>query len=389
MIDISYKKEQCCGCSACYSICPKNAISMVEDEKGFKYPKVDKTLCIQCGLCDKACAFSKEQQFYFNAQPLAAYAVKHKDEGIRKSSRSGGVFTAVTDYVLQKGGCIYGAAIDVDFTVKHIKAENAEQRDRMRGSKYVQSDMNDIYRDVKKELATGRLVVFSGTGCQVAGLRSFLMRDYENLIAIDLICHGVPSPKVWKDYIKLLQKKFHNRISEVQFRDKEFLGWDLHLESFKIGNNKIYERGYTNLFYSNHILRDSCFNCKYTNMCRTGDFTLADFWGIDKMIQGFNDNKGVSLFFVNSRKGEEIFRESSIRDCIHFVECPSFDFVHPNLKHAEPRPKDIDAFWEDYIRNGIKKVLNKYGGNSFVNKMKRMKLYTIIFVKRKIIYKRR
>lgn len=387
MIDISEKKEQCCGCTACYSICPKNAISMVEDEKGFKYPKVDKELCVQCGLCDKVCAFSRKEQFSFGDEPIAAYAIKHKDEDVRKNSRSGGVFTAITDYVLQQNGCIYGAVMDKAFVVKHVKAENMEQRNQMRGSKYVQSDMTDVFRDVKKELLTGRLVVFSGTGCQVAGLRSYLMKDYDNLIAIDLVCHGVPSPLVWKDYVAYLRKKYKGAISEIQFRDKSLLGWDMHIESFKTGKRKVYSKNYALLFSQGRILRDSCFNCKYTSLARTGDFTLADFWGIDKFFKGFNDNKGVSLLFVNSNKAEDLLTKEEILDGLEIKKCETYDFSQPNLKHPEKKPMDREKFWEEYNKYGLEYILNQYGMGNVKEKMRIYKSIFIIYIKRKVLKK--
>lgn len=388
MIDVKENKGQCCGCTACYSICPKNAIAMVEDEKGFKYPQVDISLCVQCGLCDNVCAFSKKEQFHFQDQPLAAYAVKHKDEGIRASSRSGGVFTAITDYVLQQGGCIYGATMDENFVVKHEKAENDEQRNKMRASKYVQSDLTGVYNDVKKELLTGRLVVFSGTGCQVAGLRSFLRKEYENLIAIDLVCHGVPSPLVWRDYTAYLKKKYKGSISEIQFRDKALLGWDMHIESFKVGKRKKYSKNYAMLFSQGRILRDSCFNCKYTNLSRPGDFTLADFWGIDKFFKGFNDNRGVSLLFVNSSRAEEIFARQEILERLEVRKCESYEFSQPNLKHPEKEPEDRDRFWQEYNQFGLEYILKKYGMGNVKEKLKVYKSILVIYTKRKILKKK-
>lgn len=384
MINISEKKN-CCGCTACVAACPKQAITMVEDEKGFKYPKVDMEKCVQCGLCTQACAFSKNEQFSFGEQPIAAYAIKHRNEEIRAKSRSGGVYTAITDYVLDKGGCVFGSVICDDYVVRHQKAESKEQRDAQRGSKYVQSDMGDVFREVRKELQSGRLVVFSGTGCQVAGLRSFLKKEYDNLIAFDLVCHGVPSPKIWKDYIALMMKKYRRTLSEVQFRDKSFLGWDMHIESFKVGKKKVYSRNYSTLFNKDHILRDSCFHCKYTSMKRTGDFTLADFWGVDKHIKGFNDNKGVSLLFVNSLKAEKLFSQPEIRENLLCECCNSFNFVHPNLKHPQAEPVDRDVFWKEYKEKGIVYILRKYSTWNFTRSLQAKKSYAMIYLKRKIL----
>lgn len=381
---VSYKSDSCCGCSACASVCPKSAISMETDEKGFLCPKVDDSKCVECGLCLKVCEFNKEAHFYYSEKPLAAYGIKHKNEKVRANSRSGGVFTVITDYIIDNGGCVFGASLDPDFVVRHVKSNTKEERNRLRGSKYVQSEMGNVFKEVENELKTGRLVAFSGTACQVAGLQSFLRKEYENLFTFDIVCHGVPSPKVFSDYIQYLREKYGD-ISGFDFRDKSILGWDMHFESFITHGNKKVSRDYSRLFYSHYPLRPSCFDCKYANMHRPGDFSLADFWGVNKHFEGFNDNKGVSLLFANSDKALALMDKEEILYNIDYRKCETLDFVHPNLKHPTARPEDYDEFWDYYNNHGFKASIYKYCNGDFISRFKRFKPIAIIYLKRKVL----
>ena len=208
-IDTAYldgKKNECCGCTACMSVCPRKAISMSPDDKGFLYPVIDKDKCIECGLCTRTCSFGKTSHKFHSDVPLKAYGAKHKDSDIRANSRSGGCFTAISDYVLENNGCVFGARLLDDLSVQHVLAESKSERDKMRGSKYVQSNLGNCFSVVKEKLEGGRLVLFSGTACQVDGLYAYLGRDYENLITIDIVCFGVPSPKVLRDYLMSVAK---------------------------------------------------------------------------------------------------------------------------------------------------------------------------------------
>ena len=202
---------------------------MVSDEKGFSYPQVDKEKCVDCGLCDKVCAFSKSNQFSYNETPIAAYAIKHKDENVRANSRSGGAFVAISEYVIKHGGCVYGAAFDDEYNVIHKKATTIAELKPLCKSKYVQSDLKSSFCEIKNQLENGQLVAFSGTACQVAGLNSYLGKEYLNLITIDIVCHGVPSPKIWKEYLQLVRSHHRGMLQEVQFRDKGDFGWAAHI----------------------------------------------------------------------------------------------------------------------------------------------------------------
>ena len=380
---VSFSVDNCCGCTACFSVCPKNAITMVENEKGYKYPEVNTELCVNCGLCKNVCDFNKTEHFHHSEQPIAAYGIKHLDSAVRAESRSGGVFTAVTDAILDKGGCVFGAVLDDDFVVHHVKCESRNERDRLRGSKYVQSDMGGIYREVEKELKTGRLVAFSGTGCQVAGLQSFLRKEYDNLYTFDIVCHGVPSPKVFREYISYVEKKY-GKISNFNFRDKSILGWDMHIESFIAKGKKHISRTYSNLFTTNFNIRDCCYNCKYTNMSRPGDFTLADFWRVDEHFPGFNDNKGVSLLFVNSTKAESLFKDILDKNLLDCKKCEKMSFSQPQLHEPTKKPGGYNEFWNEYCNNGFECIIKKYSSDNKKIAFQTKKILIKRFIKRKI-----
>lgn len=390
IIDYVYNngnKTECCGCTACMEVCPKDAITMKPDEKGYFYPAIDKELCIDCGLCGRTCGFVKEDQKTGSEKPLKAIGLKHKNKYVRQKSRSGGAFTVITDYVLENGGCIFGVVLDNDNVVRHILAEDSKTRDKMRGSKYVQSDMNHCFRKAKEQLDNGRLVAFSGTACQIDGLKSYLRKDYENLITIDIVCHGVPSPKLWKDYLDYINKRYKRGITDFDFRDKSILGWDMHLESFKVNKKKIVARDYSRLFQKNLNLRESCFNCKYCSLNRVADFTLADFWGVDAFRKGFNDNKGISLLFVNTQKAIQIYKNAGFDTEVELFECENYNFSQPNLKAPTQKPENYDQFWEDYTEKGFEHIVNHNVKNGFIDNLKFKKSLAIIYFKRKVLKK--
>ena len=222
------------------------------------------------------------------------YAVKHKDEDTRAASRSGGVFTALSDQVLSKGGVVYGCILTEDFNAVHIRADDMEERNRMRGSKYIQSKLGDTFKNVKVDLDAQKSVLFSGTSCQVAGLKKYLGKKYSNLICVDIVCHGVPSAKVWNEYLNWQAQKIKSNIVSVDFRNKKDFGWHDHVETIRFENNRVVNRKvFTNLFYGHNILRPSCYECPYKSVMHPGDITIADYWGIEKAASEFDDNKGV------------------------------------------------------------------------------------------------
>ena len=351
------KDTQCCGCSACVDTCPEKAIKLEIDEKGFWYPKVDEEKCLFCGKCIDACTFHYRLSNEGRGVPSSVYAVKHKDENVRLLSRSGGIFTAITDNVLEHGGCIYGAAFADGFQVEHKRATTVEERNAFRTSKYVQSDMTGVYDQIKCDLRAGYPILFSGTPCQVAAVRNAMQNeDCSGLYLIDILCFGVPSPKVWRDYLNCRQNEYDGRITAVEFRDKQF-GWKAHRETFIINGLKYDSDDYTKLFSSRDILRPSCFECPYKSTERTGDITIADFWGIDNAVPGFNDDKGVSLVMVNTEKGEKLFEESK-KDII----CENSnleDAMQNSMRFSYPRPDSYFEFWDNYEEFGMDGYLQK------------------------------
>lgn len=316
-------KENCCGCSACSEACPVNCIAMVSDTEGFKYPEIDRDRCVDCKRCENICPAvnktSPEKQI--GEHCFVAYSL---DNAVRKNSSSGGIFYHLAKKIINEGGVVFGAAVD-GYSVKHTFAENEEQIKQFMGSKYVQSDMGDCYKSAKDFLESGKKVLFSGTPCQIKGLYAFLgKKAYPNLITQDLICHGVPSPKVWESYIGHKTKAENPQIS---FRDK-FFGW--HYFSLKIKDkSKVYRKNleedwYLKLFLDNTILRPSCHNCKAKQEGSSADITLADCWGPHKVCPDVRDtDKGLSLVLVNSQKGNDFWSELSAHNVLFSKEVES------------------------------------------------------------------
>ena len=361
-------KINCTGCTACYNICPHNAIQMVADSEGFKFPKIDGEKCTDCGLCKKVCIPSNG----YIKQPFEqiVYGAKAKNLSERKQSQSGGAFYVLAKYVLNQGGVIYGALIDSAFVVRHARATTKEDAKVFRGSKYVQSDLGDIFAQVKEDLKTGLLVLFSGTPCQVAGLKSFLRKDYENLILIDLICHGVPSPMVWADYIQWQQKRINRPITQAEFRDRA-LPWGKSAEAVYIKGKKKRFDIYARLFYSRNTHRKSCYNCSFANTETVSDITIGEYWGIENVKPEFKDEYGVSAILINSETGKRVW--DNVREEFECFECNIQDVVacNPNLVKTREQPTTRAEFWQDYEK-GFAFIAKKYGGNNFKGKVKRL-----------------
>lgn len=287
---------------------------------------------------------------------MLVFAVKHKDETIRANSRSGGFFTAISDNFLN-GGVVYGCVLDDKFNAHHVRVEDNTGRDKMRGSKYIQSKIGDCFKQVKQDLDEGRKVLFSGTSCQVAGLRCFLHKDYVNLLCVDIVCHGVPSPTVWHKYLDWISQG--NKVTGVDFRNKTDFGWAAHVETIRMGDGKVDSEVFKNLFYGHNILRPSCYECPYKSIHHPGDITIADYWGIDKAAPGFNDNKGVSLVLVNTDKGQEYFEK--VKNDVDWRDTRIEDSMQPPLKAPFPRPKERDGFWKDLESKDFSYIAKKYG----------------------------
>jgi len=334
---------------------------MKPDGLGFLYPEVDESVCVDCGLCEKVCAFTSYYETPTNLESPILYGARCKDIREVEKSRSGGVFAVVSDYILERGGAIYGAGLDSSFRVIHKRATNRIERDELRGSKYVQSDIRGIFGAVSVDLKNGLDVLFSGTPCQTAGLQSFLSLrriDSSRLFVCDIVCHGVPSPYIWRDYLNYIRRKEGQDIINVNFRDKKKFGWSAHKESFRLADTYTYTYTYT--FYQHIMFRHSCGVCPYTNVRRTGDMTFADYWGWEKTGSHLNDDdKGISLIFLNTPKGRDMFE--NIKDKLYIVPTTIEQSLQPNLQHpSQIHPKRLQ-FENDYIKKGFLYAMKHYG----------------------------
>lgn len=304
--------KNCSGCHACVSICPKKCIDMISDEEGFLYPLVNHDKCIKCGLCIKHCPIATPNESTKTIDDIQAFGAYNKDESVRNNSSSGGIFTALAETIIENEGVVFGAAFNDDFSVSHKEAFTKDELVKFRGSKYVQSEIGDSYKKAKNYLEQGKIVLFSGTPCQIGGLYSYLGKKYDNLITQDIICHGVPSPMVWKKYIKQREEEAKQQTRSVLFKDKK-TGWKTYSITLKFNNGKQYTQKATSdlmmkAFIGNLCLRPSCYGCSFKELIRQSDITLADYWGINKISPQMDDDKGLSLVIVNSNKGKNILQ---------------------------------------------------------------------------------
>lgn len=306
------KKASCTGCSSCKTACPRGCIQMNRDGEGFWYPEIDGTRCIDCGRCEKACPVYYAPPQY---EGSTAYAAKGIEEAVRAESSSGGIFTLLAEGILQRGGVVFGVQMDDKRRAMHSAVEEGDALKRLRGSKYIQSDVGDTYAQAESYLKQGRSVLYSGTPCQIAGLRAYLGKDYDHLFCQDIICHGVPSPAVFEAYVDNLETK-RGKIKEIQFRDKS-AGWRGYCVRCLFSSGKVYKRrasddAFMNGYLKNLFLRPSCHECHFKGYSRYGDITLADCWGAEKTVPELDDDRGVSLVLINSPKGKMLFQEICI-----------------------------------------------------------------------------
>jgi coenzyme F420-reducing hydrogenase beta subunit len=366
-----HEEKNCCsGCCACKYTCPQNAISMIYDRQGFLYPEINQQLCNSCGLCREKCPFHNDFIVSGNYKNPYVYAAKHRRDEVRMNSSSGGIFTAISDYVLNKRGVVYGAAFDDKLRVIHKKAVTLAERDLLRGSKYVQSSIDNIILDIKKELTKGKLVLFTGTPCQNAGLSSILSdaKNVTNLLLCDVICHGTPSPNILQDYLTYCEFKKNSKITGYSFRYKGN-GWG-HTEQATYANGEtdsksLLSQSYKDLFYSHMIFRPACYNCGFCRFQRPSDITLADFWGIEKCLPDFVDDKGVSLVLINSQKGESLFKNISSQ--LYYEKSNAVDCLQRNLYAPTEISPHYDQFWREYYQHGFGFVINKYTRYNYKN----------------------
>lgn len=365
MIEIK-DKSNCTGCTACASICPKNAIEMITDEEGFKYPIIDKEKCIGCNLCSKVCPMLKK--YKKNNENLEFYAVYNRNEKIKNESTSGGFFTALAEKIIEDKGVVYGATFDENFNVIHCGVEKKEDLYKFRGSKYVQSDLGNTFKSIKELLEKERKVLFSGTPCQIYGLKSYLQKEYLNLICVEVICRGTPSPMFYKLYKEDKIKKYKSDIKSLSFREKTY-GYNSSTMSIKFKNGKRYNRGHESdelikAFLKGYCSKESCYQCHFKSFSTVGDFKIGDLWNVRNYLgESFQD--GTTLVICCSEKANEILSKLQDLIIIKNIDRNNAEFYNGNGKttmilDSAPRPKERDTFLKDLNKIGLIKVKNKY-----------------------------
>ena len=358
--------SKCCGCSACIAVCPHGAIVMQPDRLGFPYPQVDAARCVDCGLCDSVCTFVPDVEAS-SALPkdtkVEVLAARNTDPDVLDQSQSGGAFSALAEQVLNDGGVVYGAAFDDSHMVLHVRVSEPAGLEALRGSKYVQSDLTGIFPAVKSDLKEGFKVLFVGTPCQAAGLKSYIPESLqERLVVVDFICHGVPSPAIWKDYLKYMSRR--GEIVKANFRDKQVGGWKKHTETFiyKSGQKKVAD-SFRVLFYKNIMLRHSCGVCPYDILSHKSDVTIADFWGVEEVLPHMDGDEGTSMVICNTEKGRELLQLASVSLVTEKVTL-DYGFMarrNPNLVRPARIDKDRLAFENEYARKGFVRVARRWG----------------------------
>lgn len=339
-------KADCSGCGACVCACPKKCLLMKSDSEGFYYPHIDDKSCIDCGKCLSVCAVKSKPKI--NSYGRRVFIVQHKNDKIRRESTSGGAFTAIAEYIIKNGGIVFGAGMNENFRVCHMPAYNLEQLALFRNSKYSQSDLGDTFLKIKNYLAEGKKILFSGTPCQVAGLKKFLHGDDENLVTVDVVCRGIPSPLVFEKYIDY-QKKRLGEFDKVLFRDK-YSGYTHTAMSVYRDNVCLYHNGLEydpmlKLFYQGMICRPVCSNCRFKEIERCSDFTLWDCFSAAEINSDFDDNKGTTFVMLHSQNAETIFEK--IRDNIRACEAETEKVCNNTaemLKSISHNPKRQEFF---------------------------------------------
>lgn len=385
-------KKDCCGCGACMNVCPKNAIRMAEDEVGFVYPEIDQNLCVGCGVCKKACGYQM--------QPLmqkseAVYAAASNNDNLLRKSASGGAFAVLAENALKKGGVVYGAALPLEngkLEPKHLRIDTVERLPELQGSKYVQSAIGDTYAQAQKDLLNGKRVLFSGTPCQIAGLKQYLKKDYENLLTVDIICHGVPSKRFFQSFMEDYGKKLGGTITEFYFRDKSkgqgMITRSVYKDMAGENKEKVLIGGltaYIHFFSKSYIYRKNCYSCPFASEKRVGDLTLGDFWGFHEEYpsydekQGLSNGKGVSCILVNTNQGKVALEQCESQFVLMTSDFEKVakhnDQLHSPSKYSPKREEILKLYKEkgyeavdQYFHKTCKKDIVKYTISGMVPK---------------------
>lgn len=385
IVSVYNNKKNCCGCACCVNICPRKAIQMEEDEYGFRYPTIDKSKCINCGLCKKNCKYQKKDKYLYNCEKVYA-AITEDTELIRKSA-SGGVFANIAKNFIKDNGIVYGCTmnyIDDKLKVEHIRVESEKELVKLQGSKYVQSDMEFTYKQIKVDLENGRKVLFSGTPCQVDAIREYLkMENTDNLYCVDIICHGVPNNKMFNEYITLIEKKYNGKVLYYEFRDKS-KNWGYNATATVKCQDRIikktipaYESSFYQFFLNSEICRENCYQCPYAKSKRVGDITIGDYWrvecehSIDLKENKIDINNGVSCILINSNVGRIMLKKygnvlNYFESDLNKVSRYNAQLIVPS-KYSELRNKVLKQYKEYgyiaidklYYKKNIKKILLK------------------------------
>ena len=372
-------KSQCTGCSACYSACSQNAITMQFDDYSQIYPKVSLDLCTDCGLCEKVCPLLHKERIPndVNLDNLEVKAIYNKDSEIRRKSTSGGIFSLLSDFIIKKGGVVFAARFDEKYHIHHAFFDSMDQIDPFRGSKYAQSDLSDVFKQVKKQLLS-HPVLFIGTPCQVGGLKSYLIKDYENLYTCDFICMSISSGKMWDEYITDYQKR--HQIKRIFFKDKR-IGWHKGDWRMLIEDERGEQlcKGFDNPFFFSYLMhysaRPSCFSCVFRHCRHMSDFTIADCWGIDSVHPEFDDNRGCTSLILQSDKGKIVFEAIKDNACFRNYGIQNVRQYNRHIEHQADIPKDYDQFCADYASHGFifatKKAMKSHNKLGMIGKIKR------------------
>lgn len=365
MIVINDKKD-CMGCTACANICPVHAIIMKRDEEGFLYPEINEQICIHCDLCEKKCPI-KQKNIPKRSQKLKVYAGWSRHDAVRMKSTTGGIFYELADYVLSAGGYVCGAVWNDDWSVSHMVTNQKKDLEILMGSKYVQSDKEQVYAQIKDLLQAGKQVMICSLPCETSGLYAYLGQDYDNLVVVDMLCRGVNSPVILQSFIQYLENKYGAAAVDVHFKNKEPYGWHRFTTRVEFQNGKVYNRDrykdqFMRLFLNeNCSVRPSCYQCRFKGVEGYGDITIADFWGIENFHPQLDENKGTSMIKINTKKGDSFFQAAS--ENIFFQECL---LEEANTRHNScfsksiPEAKDRKQFFEDFQSMTFDRLLRKY-----------------------------
>lgn len=371
--------KKCVGCHICVDVCPVNAIHMERDDRGFDYPLVDLQTCIQCGKCDRQCPIDQKIEKF---RTIDSYAAKNKNEDIRHISSSGGMFIALASYVIEKNGVVYGCKLNDKLVAVYGRAETLEDCKAFMGSKYVQSDMAGVIEQITSDLQNDRWVLFTGSPCEAMAIRhNFPYSKYDRLIICDYLCHGGPSPMVFEDFKKYMEKKYHGRITSMTFRDKEKVAHKPSSRGIRMWMNSngktldVYDETaddmYFELFKFNYISRLSCYDCPCIGFERFSDISIGDYWGCEKYHPEFFDKEGISLAMINTKRGKDAF--NSIQNLLVTIQIKEDEIFQPMLMHSPEKKNNYDEVWEIYHKDGFEKAaltVNRTNRMSFIVRLK-------------------